>query len=203
VLDLGSAKILETSLVTDLGEAKRIEVSQRGHSAELIGWLESSGLGLSEHGDTACLGARWKSGELSQGVLASGQLSTEDAQHTDHGHAAVVDLLHPHILSVLVDTKRVAEVARVLSWLLLPDLLEGTTEQEDDSQTTLYARFIATGCGESTLDIFKAREAEEAFGDGTNGSHHGHTPVLELGSAQILETSLIADLREAKRIEVS
>merc|ERR1712039_966228 len=52
--------------------------------------------------------------KLLNGVLARRQLRGEDAQHADHGHAAVVELLAPHLWRVHLQAHGVAKVARLI-----------------------------------------------------------------------------------------
>ena len=53
--------------------------------------------------------------ELLHGVLAGGHLCGEDSENRDHGHAPVVELLHPHLVVVHVHAEGVPVVARLLA----------------------------------------------------------------------------------------
>merc|ERR1719413_169255 len=69
--------------------------------------------------------------ELLDGVLARRQLRGPDAQHADHGHAAVAQLLLPHLWRVHLHAKGVAKVARLLLGSLPPGQLQEPAGNEE------------------------------------------------------------------------
>merc|ERR1711948_218130 len=85
--------------------------------------------------------------ELLNGVLARRQLRGEDAQHADHGHAAVVELLAPHLWRVHLQAQGVAKVARLILQGLPPRQLQepAGNEDRDEANHTLTRVHRAKG----------------------------------------------------------
>merc|ERR1712048_559180 len=89
--------------------------------------------------------------KLLDGVSARGQLCCKDAQHADHGHAAIVELLGPHLGSVqpvYLQAKDVAKVARFLLWVIRPYLLQESTSGNECDEA--HDAFTCDHCAEGT-----------------------------------------------------
>ena len=69
--------------------------------------------------------------ELLNGILARGHLCGEDAKNRNHGHAPVVQFLHPHLVVVHVHTEGIAIVARLFLRVLSPPQLQWGASEED------------------------------------------------------------------------
>ena len=62
------------------------------------------------------------SAELPEARLAADQLGQDEAHRGEHGEAPVVELLVAHVRVVHAQAEGVAEIARLLGRVLLPDL---------------------------------------------------------------------------------
>mmetsp|Transcript_13896 Transcript_13896/g.31497 ORF Transcript_13896/g.31497 Transcript_13896/m.31497 type:complete len:298 (-) Transcript_13896:64-957(-) len=157
----------------------------------------------------ACNGSE---AELRESRLAGQQLGEQDAGSGKHRKAAVVQLTlleaqHPLLTArrvrVLVEDTpagRVAEVAHLLVWVLLP---EGELRRcrESDNQREANGAWPGVGGGDATRHVLHEAEGCHALHEEAGGGHHGHATVLELSLAQLAEAGLVADLAEAEGVE--
>jgi len=204
VLELSGAEVAEAGLVALLREAQRVEEADGARHADLLGRQEHGrfrrfrGRGPA-HDERATL-PHGRETQLLHAVLPRRKVRGDDAERREHGHAPVVDLLVPHVLGVLPEPGRVAEVPGLLRGVLPPQAqLHGTRDQEERREA-VRPRRRGHG-GQARRHAVEARELHVVLGDGADGRHHGHAPVLELSGAEVAEAGLVALLREAQRVE--
>mmetsp|Transcript_18972 Transcript_18972/g.44589 ORF Transcript_18972/g.44589 Transcript_18972/m.44589 type:complete len:224 (-) Transcript_18972:182-853(-) len=141
-------------------------------------------------------------GELLDGVLASQQLSRDDADGRKHGKATVVELAVPHFVVVQTNSQRVAKVTRFLVRVLGPNpQLEATRRHQQQDHTITSRR--RNHSREARWHALEAGDFDEVLGHSTHGRHHGHAAVLDLRRAQLAEALLIVWKTEASRVPVA
>merc|ERR1712039_907679 len=135
--------------------------------------------------------------QLLDGVLASQQLSRDDAESGEHRKAAVVQLPGAHVIIVLPKPRGVAEVARLLRWILGPNTqLQGTRNEEESDHAVAARR--GQDRREPGRHLVEAGELDVVLHHSTQRRHHRHAPVLDLGGAEGAEAGLVALLAEAR-----
>mmetsp|Transcript_27467 Transcript_27467/g.85733 ORF Transcript_27467/g.85733 Transcript_27467/m.85733 type:complete len:218 (+) Transcript_27467:99-752(+) len=139
--------------------------------------------------------------ELLHGVEARGQLRDELPRDREHGHAAVVQLLAPHLLGVLVEAEGVAVAARLVGGLDPPGGLEHAHAEQQDREAG--GPLAGAERRQARGHLLKPGQLRVVRRHGARGRHHGDPAVLDLRSSKITEACLVADLAETERIKVA
>ena len=139
--------------------------------------------------------------ELLNGILAGGHLRGEDAKNRDHGHAPVVQLLHPHLVVVHVHAEGVAVIARLFLRVLPPPQLQWGASEEDAEEAEHALALVHDG--EARRRILEERELDEMLCDEPNRSHHRYSTMLDLGDTQLPKALLVAHLGKPEWIKES
>merc|ERR550514_1533240 len=144
--------------------------------------------------------------ELLDGVLACVELGDDDTHDCKHCCAAIVQLTIAHFQRVaianLTEVRRVAKVAWLLVVTLCPDKQLQRTSNEKQSDGTI-ASWSFIHCAQACRYLLKARELHIVLNNGSRGTHHGHSSVFDLCSAEPAEALLIALGAKAQRVEVT
>mmetsp|Transcript_27468 Transcript_27468/g.85740 ORF Transcript_27468/g.85740 Transcript_27468/m.85740 type:complete len:326 (+) Transcript_27468:100-1077(+) len=143
--------------------------------------------------------------ELLHGVEARGQLRDELARDCEHGHAAVVQLLAPHLLGVLVEAEGVAVAARLVGGLDPPGGLKHAHAEQQDREAG--GPLAGAERRQARGHLLKPGQLRVVRRHGARGRHHGDPAVLDLGLAEVPEAVWVVleghqrVLREAQRVE--
>mmetsp|Transcript_29042 Transcript_29042/g.85145 ORF Transcript_29042/g.85145 Transcript_29042/m.85145 type:complete len:241 (-) Transcript_29042:13-735(-) len=138
--------------------------------------------------------------ELLDGPLAGDQLLREHPAHSEHGEAAVLDLLELHGLVVRVGLAKLALEAKRIETVVarrvvgLVHVLRANALGDGNADSDLRPR--RSGHLRLRLErprahgaVYVARQVEKLGHDETRGSEHGHPTVRDLGFAYVVEVA--------------